>query len=94
MAIPGSDLYKEALEKGLPLPETWLGYASQGYDFQPLPTEYLTAGQVLEFRDYAFDTYFKHPKYLRMIEKRFGTKAKEHIKEMTAIRLKRKLLGD
>ena len=94
MAIPGSDLYKEALEKGLPLPETWLGYASQGYDFQPLPTEHLTAGQVLEFRDYAFDTYFKHPKYLRMIEKRFGTKAKEHIKEMTAIRLKRKLLGD
>ncbi len=94
MAIPGSDLYKEALERGTPLPDTWLGYASQGYEFQPLPTEHLTAEQVLEFRDYAFDAYFKNPKYLHMIETKFGAKAKEHIKEMTAIRLKRKLLGD
>lgn len=94
MAIPGSDLYDEAVDKGLPLPETWLGYASQGYDFQPLPTEHLSAAQVLEFRDYAFDTYFKNPRYLSMIERRFGLQAREHIKEMTAIRLKRKLLGD
>jgi len=94
MAIPGSDLYKEALEKGTPLPDTWLGYASQGYEFQPLPTEHLTAKQVLEFRDYAFDAYFKNPKYLHIIETKFGAEAKEHIQEMTAIRLKRKLFGD
>jgi anaerobic magnesium-protoporphyrin IX monomethyl ester cyclase len=94
MAIPGSDLYKEALERGTSLPDTWLGYASQGYEFEPLPTEHLTAEQVLEFRDYAFDAYFRNPKYLHMIETKFGTTAKEHIKEMTAIRLKRKLLGD
>jgi radical SAM superfamily enzyme YgiQ (UPF0313 family) len=94
MAIPGSDLYKEALEKGIPLPDTWLGYATQGYEFLPLPTEHLSAAQVLEFRDYAFETYFKNPKYLHMIEKKFGTQAREHIQEMTAIRLKRKLLGD
>ncbi|MBP7529683.1 MAG: cobalamin-dependent protein [Syntrophorhabdaceae bacterium] len=94
MAIPGSDLYKEALEKNLPLPDTWLGYASQGYDFLPLPTEHLTAAQVVEFRDYAFDTYFKNPGYLTTIENKFGREAREHIKEMTAIRLKRKILGD
>jgi radical SAM superfamily enzyme YgiQ (UPF0313 family) len=94
MAIPGSDLYKEALEKNLPLPDTWLGYASQGYDFLPLPTEHLTAAQVVEFRDYAFDTYFKNPGYLTAIENKFGREAREHIKEMTAIRLKRKILGD
>lgn len=94
MAIPGSDLYNEALEKNVLLPETWLGYASQGYDFLPLPTEHLTAAQVLEFRDYAFDTYFKNPRYLDMIQQRFGKEAKEHIMQMTAIRLKRKLLGD
>lgn len=94
MAIPGSDLYKEALEKGYPLPDTWLGYASQGYEFQPLPTKHLTAAQVVEFRDYAFDTYFKNPRYLSMIETKFGTEARDHIKEMTAIRLKRKILGD
>ena len=94
MAIPGSELYEEALKKEIALPETWLGYASQGYEFKPLSTENLTAAQVLEFRDYAFDTYFKNPKYLHMIETKFGAEAREHIKEMAAIRLKRKLLGD
>lgn len=94
MAIPGSDLYDESVERGVHLPESWLGYASQGYEFKPLPTEHLTAEQVLEFRDYAFDTYFKNPKYLNMIEKKFGAEAKAHIKEMTAIRLKRRILGD
>ena len=94
MAIPGSDLYGEALEKGYPLPDTWLGYASQGYEFQPLPTEHLSAAQIVEFRDYAFDTYFKNPAYLNMIEAKFGPGARDHLKEMTAIKLKRKILGD
>ncbi len=94
MAIPGSDLYREVLEKGIRLPDTWLGYASQGYEFLPLPTEHLTAAQVLEFRDYVFEAYFKNPKYLHMIETKFGREAKDHIKEMTSIKLKRKLLGD
>ena len=94
MAIPGSKLYEEALKNKIDLPENWLGYASQGYEFKPLPTEHLTAAQVLEFRDYAFDTYFKNPKYLHMIETKFGGEARNHIKEMTAIKLKRKLLGD
>ncbi|MBN2644206.1 MAG: B12-binding domain-containing radical SAM protein [Desulfuromonadaceae bacterium] len=94
MATPGSDLYREALEKNIPLPETWLGFAQQGYDFLPLPTEKLTAAQVLAFRDYAFDAYFTNPAYLHMIETRFGAEALEHIKGMTRIKLKRRILGD
>jgi len=94
MAIPGSELYDEALRNGIALPETWLGYASQGYDFLPLPTEHLSAKQVLEFRDYAFDTYFKNPHFLHMIENKFGAMAREHLEQMTAIKLKRRLLGD
>lgn len=94
MAIPGSDLYRQALQDGVALPDTWLGYASQGYEFLPLPTEHLSAAEVLAFRDYAFDTYFRNPRYLHMIEEKFGHEAREHIAEMTAIRLKRKLLGD
>ncbi len=94
MAIPGSDLYDESLAKGIKLPDTWLGYASQGYDFLPLPTEYLTAAEVLEFRDYAFTTYYDNPRFLSMIEDKFGKEAKEHLKSMNAIKLKRKLLGD
>ena len=94
MAIPGSYLYSESLENNVSLPDTWLGYASQGYEFNPLPTDNLTSAQIVEFRDYAFDTYFKNPMYLNMIENRFGPQAREHIEEMTRIKLKRKILGD
>lgn len=92
MAIPGSELYQIALENGTPLPETWLGYASQGYDFLPMSTEKLSAAEVLKFRDHVFDTYFTDPGYLTMIREKFGTESCEHIKGMTAIKLKRRIL--
>lgn len=94
MAVPGSALYEQAIQDKIALPESWLGYAQQGYDFLPLPTEHLTAAQVLEFRDYAFKAYYDNPRFLHMIEKKFGKEAREHIQSMNAIKLKRKLLGD
>lgn len=94
MAPPGSDLYNDALAQGIPLPEQWVGFAQQGYDFLPLPTEQLSAADVLRFRDYAFDAYFKSPRYLQMLETKFGPAARAHVDGMTAIHLKRKLLGD
>ena len=48
MAIPGSKLYENALQTNRgDLPDSWLGYASQGYELKPLPTEHLRAAQVL-----------------------------------------------
>jgi len=94
MAPPGSELYSLSMEKGIKLPDTWVGYATQGYDFLPLPTEHLSAADVLRFRDYAFDAYFRNPRYLNSIETKFGQKARSHIEKMTSIRLKRKILGD
>ncbi|KAF0219367.1 MAG: radical SAM [Geobacteraceae bacterium] len=94
MAPPGSELYEEALQKGIPLPDSWSGFAQQGYDFLPLPTETLTAAQVLWFRDYAFEIYFKNPRYLTMIDQKFGREAREHVESMNSIKLRRKLLGD
>lgn len=94
MAIPGSDLYRTALENNIPLPDSWLGYASQGYEFLPLPNESLSAAEILKFRDHVFDTYFTDQGYLTLIEKKFGTESCEHIKGMTSIKLKRKILGD
>ncbi|MDP3027332.1 MAG: radical SAM protein [Nanoarchaeota archaeon] len=91
MAPPGSDLYSECIEKGIPLPKEWIGYAQQGYDFLPLPTEILSAKEVLRFRDYAFNAYFRNPAYLQMIEKKFGKKARDHVEEMSKHDLKRKL---
>lgn len=94
MAIPGSDLYAEAISKNIPLPASWLGYASQGYDFEPLPTDSLSAADVLRFRDHAFNTYFSDPGYLEMIAQKFGVESRMHIEGMTAIKLKRRILGD
>ncbi len=92
MAPPGSDLYQEALAKGIPLPDSWSGYAQQGFDFLPLRTEHLSAAEVLAFRDWAFQTYFTNPRYLSMIEGKFGKTAREHVQAMTAVRLKRRIL--
>lgn len=92
MAYPGSQLYRLALAKGWELPETWSGYSQHSVDSLPLPTNYLSAAEVLRFRDNAFQTYFSNPAYLRMIEGKFGLDTVEHIKQMTSHRLKRRQL--
>ena len=94
MAYPGSQLYGEALEKKWKLPDSWIGYSQHSYECLPLPTNKISAEQVLRFRDKAFNTYFTNPKYLGMVEDKFGIKARKHIEEMTKVKLKRKLFGD
>jgi len=90
MAYPGSQLYQDALAQGIPLPSTWSGYSQFGEDALPLPTKHLSSGEVLRFRDKAFDDYFNEPEYLRMMEKKFGSKTVEHIKAMCSMKLRRK----
>jgi radical SAM superfamily enzyme YgiQ (UPF0313 family) len=90
MAYPGSPLYRQAVELGWRLPDTWTGYSQHAVDTLPLPTRHLPAGEVLAFRDAAFRKYFTHPPYLEMIERKFGAGTLEHIHEMTAHRLERK----
>jgi len=90
MAYPGSKLYDEALRKGWPLPETWNGYSQYAYETLPLPTNHLTAGEVLTYRDYAFDVCFRNPHYLDKIGRSFGRDAVHHIQEMTKHKLDRK----
>ncbi len=90
MAYPGSRLYDDAVRQGLPLPETWLGYSQYSAECLPLPTKYLSGGQVLAFRDYAFEAYFRNPRYLSMIARTFGRETADHILEMSGHRLHRK----
>jgi len=92
MAYPGSRLYEDAVARGLPLPETWSGYAQFAPETLPLPTKHLTAARVLRFRDEAFAAYYGNPRYLAMIEKRFGPKAREHIQRMLTHKLRRDIL--
>jgi radical SAM superfamily enzyme YgiQ (UPF0313 family) len=89
MAYPGSKLYEMALENEWPLPETWAGYSQYAYETLPLPTHYLTGGQVLSFRDYAFQTYYNNPRYLNMMDKKFGPETVSHIQKMASKKLKR-----
>jgi radical SAM superfamily enzyme YgiQ (UPF0313 family) len=90
MAYPGSALYDVAIEKGWPLPDSWIGYSQYAYESLPLPTKYLSSGEVLSFRDYAFNTYFKNPRYLKKIKDLFGPETIQHINKMTEYRLPRK----
>ena len=93
MAWPGSKLYQEAVQSRVKLPESWSGYAQFAEDILPLPTKYLTASEVLRFRDKAFIEYFSNPRYQEMIEKNFGLDVVEHIKEMLKHKIHRKLLN-
>ena len=94
MALPGSFLYKDALKKGIKLPENYEGYSFHSYETLPLPTEKLSAKEIITLRDEAFNRYHNHKPFLQLIEKKFGKKAAENIIEMTKIKLKRKIKGD
>jgi radical SAM superfamily enzyme YgiQ (UPF0313 family) len=82
MAYPGSKLYDDAVAASLPLPASWNGFSQYSRDCLPLPTKYLSGGQVLSFRDYPFDAYYKNPRYLSMIRAKFGEETLRHIQAM------------
>jgi anaerobic magnesium-protoporphyrin IX monomethyl ester cyclase len=94
MAYPGSKLYGMALEQGWALPASWIGYSQHSYETHPLRTEALTSAEVLGFRDQAFKRYFTSPGYLELVRRRFGEGAVSHVKQMTQLGLRRKLLEE
>jgi len=94
MALPGSQLYKNALEKKFKLPDSYEGYSFHSYETQPLPTDSLKPEEILKYRDQSFKNYHSHKPFLNKIENKFGKKALKNIEEMTKISLKRKILGD
>ena len=90
MAYPGSQLYEDVKNQEGKLPKSWLGFAQLSEEILPLPTKHLSSSQILRFRDKAFEEYYSSPDYLKMIEKKFGSEAVSHIKEMLKIKIKRK----
>jgi len=93
-ALPGSPMYHIAKKNGWKLPESYEGYAFLSYESEPLETNFLSAAEVLKFRDDAWQTYFTNPAYLSLVEQRFGSQERSNVEEMTRVKLKRKLLGD
>tara|TARA_R110002110_G_scaffold176155_5_gene380128 strand:+ start:11378 stop:12907 length:1530 start_codon:yes stop_codon:yes gene_type:complete len=94
MALPGSQLYKNAATDGAPLPEDYEGYSWHSYNTLPLLNRQLTAAEILKFRDEAYQIFHTSPKFLEKIRQKYGDQAVENIVQNTKIKLKRKLLGD
>ena len=94
MALPGSLLYKTAIEKNTPLPKNYEGYSFHSYETVPLPTEKLKAYEILQMRDEAFINYHTNVNFLNLIKKKFGPKAVNNILDMTKIKLKRKIIEE
>ena len=94
MALPGSQLYKDAVDKGIKLPESYEGYSFHSFETVPLPTESLTAKEIITLRDDAFTKYHTYKPFLKLIETKFGKIAADNILQMTKIKLKRKIKGD
>ena len=92
MALPGSQLYKNAILNGTLLPDTYEGYSFHGYETIPLPTETLTGAEVLAFRDKAFDEYHSYPPFLERVKAKFGQVAVDNINEMLKVKLRRKII--
>ena len=92
MALPGSKLYKEAVTNGIPLPTDYEGFSFHGYETLPLPTETLSAAEVLEFRDKAFEEYHSYPPFLEKVKNKFGQVAVDNINEMLKVKLKRRII--
>jgi len=94
MAYPGSPLYGIAKKEGWKLPVSYEGFSQHSYEGQPLPTKYLTAEQVLSFRDEAWLKYHTNPKFLELIRNKFGQAAVDETNKSTKIKLKRKILDE
>ena len=90
MAYPGSQLYRAGAREGWRLPATWTGYSQHAVDTLPLPTRHLTAGEVLRFRDHAFQRYFTATRISTLVRRKFGADTVAHVREMTAHKLERK----
>ena len=94
MALPGSQLYKTALENDIPLPQNYEDYSFHSYNCLPLGTETLSPAELLKFRDESYRVYHDNKNFLTKIEKKYGKVAVENIKKMNIIQLKRKLVED
>jgi anaerobic magnesium-protoporphyrin IX monomethyl ester cyclase len=67
-------------------------FSQLGYQCEPMPTKYVSAKEVLRFRDEAFEKYVSNARYLDMIERKFGCGVGSHLRRMIGIPLRRKLL--
>lgn len=93
MALPGSELYKYALNNNYALPTNYTGFSFHSTDTLPMSTNNLTSSDILKFRDLSFLKYHKNKKFLERIKSKFGSNAVESITNMTNIVLQRDIFN-
>ena len=91
-ALPGSPLYLRAQREHWDLPNAYDEFAFLSFNTKPLPTKYLTNKQVLAFRDYFWKAYFTNPRYLELVENKFGKAQRVNVEDMASHNLKRSIL--
>lgn len=100
MAYPGAPLYTSCKDKGILVPGDegvaggWTAYSHHSYNSFPLPTDTLSNAEVLRFRDKAFNEYVGNEGYLAYVKGRFGANAENHLRDLTKLRINRRILGD
>jgi len=93
-ALPGSPLYYEAQKNNWKLPDSFDAWSFHSYNCQPIPSNFVTAKDILRFRDEAWHKYHNNLEFQKLIQHRFGINAINNIKEQSKIKLKRKLLDE
>jgi anaerobic magnesium-protoporphyrin IX monomethyl ester cyclase len=94
MALPGTPLYFKAIKKSWKLPDSYEGYAFFSYECLPLQTNYISAIDVLKFRDEAWHKYHTRNEYLALLEQKYGIEQRKNMEDLIKIKIKRKMLGD
>ena len=93
-ALPGSALYFQAKEKGWYIPSStnYEEFAFLSYEHVPLPTNTLSAVDVLRFRDDAWQIYFNNTNFHNLVKSKFGKQALDNLTKMSKVKLRRKIL--
>jgi hypothetical protein len=94
MPLPGSQVYKDAINSGYVPPKDYLDYSFHSYTTIPVPNKNLTSEEILRFRDEAYIKYHTNPKFLEKVKNKYGQVAVDNILNNTKLKLRRKILGD
>lgn len=76
------------------LPDTYQGYGFLSYETSPMATNYVSAADVMKFRDNAWEKYHTGEPFLNLIESKYGVHARSGIEDLAKVKLKRRILGD
>jgi radical SAM superfamily enzyme YgiQ (UPF0313 family) len=91
MALPGSELFKFALENNIELPKSYSAFSFHSVNTLPLRNEFLTAAEILKFRDEAFVEYHSSKDFQQNILNKFGQGSVDSINDTLKFKLKRDL---